>query len=48
MVFGLGFPEVGVILLLGILLFGGDKIGSLAKGVGDAIREFKKGVKRRD
>ncbi|MBP9682332.1 MAG: twin-arginine translocase TatA/TatE family subunit [Bacteriovorax sp.] len=39
--FGLGFGELAVILVLVILLFGAKRIPSLAKGMGEAMREFK-------
>lgn len=44
--FGLGLPEIIVILLaLGVLLFGGKKITELARSLGRASGEFKKGKK---
>lgn len=42
--FGLGFQELLVILLILLLLFGANKIPELAKGLGKAIGEFKKSV----
>jgi sec-independent protein translocase protein TatA len=42
-------PEVMLILFVTLLLFGGDKLPGLAKGLGKGIREFKdasEGVKR--
>jgi len=41
-VFGLGWPELILILAIVLLLFGGSRLKDLAKGVGDAMREFKK------
>jgi len=42
--FGLGLPEIIVILLaIGILLFGGKKIVELARSMGRVSGEFKKG-----
>ncbi len=41
----IGTPELIVIALVLLLLFGGKKLPELAKGVGDAIREFKKAAK---
>jgi sec-independent protein translocase protein TatA len=38
----LGFPEIAIILLLALLLFGPRKLPELARGLGEAIREFKK------
>ena len=40
--FGLGHGELIVILIVLILLFGPKKLPQLAKGVGEAIKEFKK------
>jgi sec-independent protein translocase protein TatA len=40
--FGLGGTELLVILAIILLLFGGAKLPSLAKGLGQSIREFKK------
>ncbi len=40
----LGFPELAIILLVVLLLFGPRKLPELARGLGEAIREFKKGA----
>ena len=42
--FGLGAQELIVILLIGLVLFGGAKIPELGRSLGQAIREFKKGA----
>ncbi len=39
---GLGPPEIIIIFLVIVLLFGGKKLPELAKGLGKGIREFKK------
>jgi sec-independent protein translocase protein TatA len=42
---GLGFPEIAVIAVVAILLFGGKKVGDLGKGLGEGIRNFKTALK---
>jgi sec-independent protein translocase protein TatA len=42
--FGLGAPELLIILVLVLLLFGGAKLPKLARSLGEASNEFKKGV----
>ena len=39
--FGLGGPELIIILVILLLLFGGSKLPSLARGLGQSIKEFK-------
>jgi sec-independent protein translocase protein TatA len=41
-VMGIGTQELMIILLVVLILFGGAKIPEFAKGMGKAIREFKK------
>jgi len=41
----LGTLEVVIIALVLLMLFGGKKIPELIRGIGEAIREFKKGAK---
>ncbi len=40
--FGLGTPEIIVIALVLVLLFGAKKIPELMKGLGSGVKEFKK------
>ncbi len=40
---GLGLPELIVIMVILILLFGARRLPELAKGLGQSIRAFKEG-----
>jgi sec-independent protein translocase protein TatA len=42
---GLGAPEVLLICVVAVLLFGGKKVGELGKGLGEGIRNFKNALK---
>ena len=39
---GIGGPELLLIMFIVLLLFGGQKLPELARGLGKSIREFKK------
>jgi sec-independent protein translocase protein TatA len=41
----LGMPEILVIVVIALLLFGPSKLPGLGKSMGEAIRGFKKGLK---
>ena len=40
--FNIGFPELLIILAIALIIFGPNKLPELAKGLGRAMREFKK------
>ena len=40
--FGLGVTELAIILVIVVVLFGAKKLPEIGKGVGEAIRNFKK------
>ena len=40
--FGIGTPELIIIMFIILLVFGARKLPELAKGLGKGIREFKK------
>ena len=42
--FGLGLPEMIVVLVIGIVVFGPSKLPSLGKSLGEAIKGFKKAI----
>jgi sec-independent protein translocase protein TatA len=41
---GIGAPELIILLLVILLLFGSTKLPKLAKSLGEAQKEFKKGI----
>jgi sec-independent protein translocase protein TatA len=41
-------PELMVILVILLLLFGGSKLPGLAKGLGQSVKEFKKATRDED
>ncbi len=41
----IGFPELLVILLIALLLFGATKLPEIGRAIGKTIQEFKKGMK---
>ncbi|QQG41629.1 MAG: twin-arginine translocase TatA/TatE family subunit [Candidatus Woesebacteria bacterium] len=45
---GIGTTELVIIFVILLVLFGGKKLPELGRGIGDAIREFKKSLKSKD
>ena len=43
--FGLRLPELLLILVAVLLLFGGNKLPQLGKGLGESIRSFRRALK---
>lgn len=43
--FGLGTQEIMLILIIVMVVFGASKLPTIGKGMGEAIRNFKKSVK---
>jgi sec-independent protein translocase protein TatA len=41
---GFGPPEIGLILVIVLVLFGGQQLPKLAKNLGKAQKEFKEGL----
>ena len=42
---GLGFPEMVVIMVIALIIFGPKKLPQLGESMGKAIRNFKEGMK---
>ncbi len=43
-ILGLGTPELIIILIILLVLFGGSKLPQLARSVGTSMKELRKGV----
>jgi len=43
--FGLGMPELLLILFVAMLLFGAKRLPEIGRGFGEAIASFKKGLR---
>ena len=44
----IGGPEILIIVIVFLVLFGGKKLPDLAKGLGEGIRNFKKSVREEE
>ncbi len=42
--FGLGYQELLIILVIVLILFGANRLPELARSLGSSMKEFKKGV----
>ena len=42
--FGFGHMELLIILVIALIIFGAGKLPEIGSGIGNAIRNFKKGV----
>ncbi len=42
--FGLGMPELIIILIIVLVIFGASRLPQLGEGLGKAIKGFKKGI----
>jgi len=46
--FGLGLPELLIVLVIVVLLFGAGKLPQIGAGIGEGIRNFKKSMKEKN
>jgi sec-independent protein translocase protein TatA len=42
--FGLGYQELLIVLVIVLILFGANRLPELARSLGSSVKEFKKGV----
>ena len=48
MIGGLGMPELLVILVIVLIIFGANKLPQIGEGLGKGIRNFKKGIQKEE
>ena len=41
----IGLPEIIIILIIVLLVFGPRRLPEMAKGIGQSVREFRKGIR---
>jgi len=41
----IGLPELTIILVIVVILFGASRLPQLGRGIGSAIKNFKEGIK---
>ena len=46
--FGLGLPELLIIFVIVLILFGASKLPQIGSGLGQAIRDFRKGIREEE
>lgn len=46
--FGVGFPELLVIILVVLLLFGADRLPTIGRSLGEGLKEFQRALKGPD
>jgi len=46
--FGIGFPELIIILVIVLVMFGANKLPEIGAGMGKAIKNFKKATSEPD
>jgi sec-independent protein translocase protein TatA len=46
--FGLGLPELIIIMVIVLLVFGASRLGDIGSGLGKAIRGFRESVSGKD